>query len=64
MKTSFHPIAASAWLLRWQLTVSAAFAGGSLTAALLNLATLIALSLVRSALALPDTAACTGMPHV
>jgi hypothetical protein len=36
-------------LLRWQVTVNTAFAGGSLIAALLNLGVLIAFSLTRSA---------------
>jgi hypothetical protein len=36
-------------LLRWQVTVNGAFAGGSLTAALFQLGALIALSIVRSA---------------
>jgi hypothetical protein len=35
---------------RWQLTVNTAFASGSLTAALLNLGSLIAISLARSVL--------------
>lgn len=38
-------------LLRWQVHVNAAFAGGSLIAALLNLGALVALSLARSGLA-------------
>lgn len=63
MKTTFRPIAPSAGMLRWQLTVNAAFAGGSLTAALLNLATLVMLPLMRSALTQPGGASCTGMPH-
>ena len=37
-------------LLRWQMTVNAAFAGGSVTAALINLGALIAVSMARSAL--------------
>lgn len=40
----------SEWLFRWQATVIAAFAGGSLTAALLNLGALMALSVARSTL--------------
>jgi hypothetical protein len=35
---------------RWQATVIAAFAGGSLTAALLNLGAAVALALTRSTL--------------
>lgn len=37
-------------LYRWQVTVNAAFTGGSLTAAMLNLGALIALSITRSVL--------------
>lgn len=37
-------------LLRWQVTVNTAFAGGSLIAALLNLGALIAFWLARSAI--------------
>lgn len=51
-------------LLRWQVTVNGAFAGGSLTAALFQLAALIALSLVRSAvlhaLSVHSEAECHG----
>ena len=36
--------------LHWQMTISAAFAGGSLTAALLNLGALFAFSIAHSAL--------------
>ena len=41
----------SEWLFRWQATVIAAFAGGSLTAALLNLGAVVALAVTRSTLA-------------
>lgn len=44
------PVTQSDRQFRWQLTVNTAFASGSLTAALLNLGVLIALSLARSAL--------------
>jgi hypothetical protein len=37
-------------LYRWQVTVNAAFASGSVTAALLNLGALIAFSIAQSAL--------------
>ncbi len=40
----------SEWLFRWQATVIAAFAGGSLTAALLNLGAAVALAMTRSTL--------------
>ena len=40
----------SAPLLRWQLAVNAAFVGGSLTAALLNIAALIAMSFLQGAM--------------
>lgn len=43
-------------LLRWQVTVNAAFVGGSLTAAMLNLGALIAFSIARSALSRFTTA--------
>lgn len=36
-------------LFRWQATVISAFAGGSLTAALLNLGGVVAIALARSA---------------
>lgn len=42
----------SQWLLRWQATVIAAFAGGSLTAALLNLAAAAGLAAAQRALVL------------
>lgn len=45
-----RPVPQSDRQLRWQMTVNTAFASGSLTAALLNLGVLIALSLARSAL--------------
>jgi hypothetical protein len=35
-------------LYRWQVIINAAFAGGSLTAALLNLGALVAVSMARS----------------
>ncbi|UYV15411.1 hypothetical protein [Porphyrobacter sp. ULC335] len=38
----------SEWLFRWQATVIAALAGGSLTAALLNLGAAVALAVTRS----------------
>ena len=47
-------------LLRWQVTVNTAFAGGSLTAALLNLGALIAFSFARSALSRFATARRAG----
>jgi len=40
----------SEWLFRWQAAVSAAFAGGSMTAGLFNLGALMALSVARSTL--------------
>jgi len=45
-----RPVLQSDRQFRWQLTVNTAFASGSLTAALMNLGVLIALSLARSAL--------------
>lgn len=47
-------------LLRWQVTVNTAFAGGSLIAALLNLGALIAFSLARSAISRFVTARHVG----
>jgi hypothetical protein len=38
----------SEWLFRWQATVIAAFASGSLAAALLNLGAAVALAVTRS----------------
>lgn len=38
----------SEWLFRWQATIIATFAGGSLTAALLNLGAAVALAMTRS----------------
>lgn len=38
------------WLLRWQATVIVAFAGGSLIAALCNIAALMTFSIARSAI--------------
>jgi hypothetical protein len=50
-------------LLHWQMTVNAAFAGGTLTAALLNLGALIAFSLTRSVLSRFATAPSVEEPH-
>ena len=47
-------------LLRLQVTVNTAFAGGSLIAALLNLGALIAISLARSAISRFATARHVG----
>lgn len=47
-------------LLRLQVTVNTAFAGGSLIAALLNLGALIAISLARSAISHFATARHVG----
>lgn len=50
-------------LLRWQVSFNAAFAGGTLTAALLNLSALIAFSLTRSVLLRFATAPSVEEPH-
>lgn len=50
-------------LLRWQVTVNAALAGGTLTAALLNLSALVAFSLTRSVLSRFATAPSVEEPH-
>lgn len=57
---AIRPVLRSDWQLHWQLTVNTAFAGGSLTAALLNLGALIAFSLARSALSRFATARRVG----
>jgi hypothetical protein len=48
---------------RWQATVIAAFAGGSLTAGLINLGALIALCVTRSALSRAGLARRWGEHH-
>ena len=55
-----RPVLRSDRQLHWQMTVNTAFAGGSLTAALLNLGALIAFSFARSALSRFATARRVG----
>ena len=50
-------------LLRWQVTVNSAFAGGSLIAALFQLGALVALSLARSTMSHLVTARRDGDYH-
>lgn len=60
---ALRPVIRSDRQLHWQVTVNTAFAGGSLTAALLNLGALIAFSLVRSAFSRFATARRGGTRH-
>lgn len=48
---AFHTTSHSERMFRWQVAINAAFAGGSLAAAFMNIGALVALSIARSALA-------------